>query len=57
MIRVRDIKVNVKDNNYMDVLLKKLKIKEDDIVSYRINKRSIYARKKYNFLYFYEIYL
>ena len=45
MIRVRDIKVNVKDNNYMDVLLKKLKIKEDDIVSYRINKRSIDARK------------
>lgn len=55
MIRVRDIKVNVKDNNYMDVLLKKLKIKEDDIVSYRINKRSIDARKKDNVLYVYEI--
>ena len=55
MIRVRDVKVNVKDNNYMDVLLKKLKIKEDDIVSYRINKRSIDARKKDNVLYVYEI--
>lgn len=58
MIRVRQIKVNVKEDNE-DILLnlvsKKLKIKKDDIISYVINKKSLDCRYKPDLYYIYEV--
>jgi len=55
MIRVREIKVDVKVNNLLETLLKKLRIKEEDLLSYNINKRSIDARRKDQVYYIYEV--
>ena len=42
MIRVREIKVDVKINNLEESLLKKLKINKEDLISYKINKCLFY---------------
>ena len=58
MILIRQIKIPVlEDNN--DILekkiLEKLNIKKKDLLSFRINKKSIDARVKNNILYVYEV--
>jgi len=55
MIRVREIKVDVKINNLEESLLKKLRINKEDLINYKINKRSIDARKKDNVYFIYEV--
>jgi uncharacterized FAD-dependent dehydrogenase len=48
MIKVRDIKIDAKDKSEELIkkkLLKKLNIKEDDILEYEISKESIDARR------------
>ena len=58
MIRVRQIKVEVdKDNEtYLkEKIIKKLKINNNDLISYEINKKSIDARNKREIYYVYEI--
>lgn len=56
MIRLREIKINIlnKDSN---ILLKKIeeKINKNNIIEYKINKRSIDARNKKEIFYVYEI--
>ena len=55
MIRIRQIKLNIdeNENNLKQKISQKLKIKENDILSYKINKKSIDARKE--IMYVYEI--
>ena len=58
MIRVRQIKVNILKDTKEELLSKiskKLDIKKDEIMSYKINKKSIDARDKNNIFYVYEI--
>lgn len=57
MIRIRQIKlqVNEDENKLKHKISQKLKIKESDILNYKINKKSIDARKKENIMYVYEI--
>lgn len=58
MIRVRQIKINVKEYSkelLLKELLKKLKISKTDIIKYEINKRSIDARDKSDVCYVFEI--
>ena len=58
MIRVRQIKVPIREDNKETILLKiarKLNISEKDIIHYEISKKSIDAREKNNLLYIYEI--
>lgn len=58
MIRVRQIKVNVlKDDldNILNIAFKKTNLKKDDLIEYKINKKSIDARDKENVLYVYEL--
>lgn len=58
MIRVRQIKVNVKDDNeevLLSLVSKKLRIKKDDIISYVINKKSLDCRYKPDLYYVYEV--
>ena len=58
MIRVRQIKVNVLKDNIdlvVDLAKKKAHILSDNVLSYKINKRSIDARDKEDVLYVYEI--
>ena len=54
MIRVRQIKVPIDDDNIKPYLCKKLKISKNEILKIRINKKSIDARKKDNIHYVYE---
>lgn len=55
MIRIRQIKLNIdeNENNLKQKISQKLKIKENDILTYKINKKSIDARKE--IMYVYEI--
>ena len=55
MLRIRQIKLNIdeNENNLKQKISQKLKIKENDILSYKINKKSIDARKE--IMYVYEI--
>ena len=58
MIRLRQIQINVY-NDSIDELLNKcskiLKINENDIIDYKIQKKSLDARKKPNLFFIYEI--
>lgn len=58
MIRVRQVKVNIKNSNINEIkkqVSKKLKIKESDINNIKIIKESIDARDKENIYYTYEL--
>ena len=57
MLRIRQIKlpVNHSENDLKTKIAKKLKIKENDILDFKINKQSIDARQKDNLMYVYEI--
>lgn len=58
MIRVRQVKVDVKNSNINEIkrqVSKKLKINEDDVYSIKIIKESIDARDKENIYYIYEV--
>ena len=48
MLRVSNIKINIDDDKskILNLLLKKLKIKESELIKYHIFKESIDARKK-----------
>ena len=54
MIRIREVKLDIEDNNYKRKISKLLNIKVTDIKNIKIVKRSIDARKKDNILYVYE---
>lgn len=56
MIRIREVKIDVKEKQELEKKIAKiLKIKEDNIVKININKRSIDARKKPIIFYVYEV--
>ncbi len=58
MIRISQIKIPIKENTRDKIILecsRKLRIKKDDIKSYKINKKSIDARKKPDLFYVYEL--
>lgn len=55
MIRIREIKLNINQNNLKTKIAQKLKIKEKDIIEYKINKLSLDARDKNNLMYVYEV--
>lgn len=56
MIRVRQVKINIKNQNSIkDKLAKILKINKNDIICYRIVKESIDSRYKPDIYYVYEI--
>lgn len=56
MIRVRQVKVLVSENpDIKKALVKKLKINMDEIIDYKIHKRSLDCRKKPDLYYVYEI--
>lgn len=58
MIRVRQIKINVlndKPDKLKNKLIKKLNINENNIINYKINRKSIDARDKSNIFYVYEL--
>ena len=54
MIRIKDLKVGLNED-YLDVLVKKINIKKEDIISYEIIRKSVDARKKDNIFYVYTI--
>lgn len=55
MLRVKQIKLKINQNNIQEKIAKKLKIKLSDIIDFHINKKSIDARDKNNILYVYEV--
>ena len=55
MLRVSNLKVDVIKNNHRDVLVKKLGIKDSDLISYKIHKKSIDSRNKSQVFYVYEL--
>ena len=58
MIKVRQIKIEVlndNENSRLEALLKKIKLKKEDILNYKITKQSLDARDKNNILYVYEM--
>ena len=57
MLRIRQIKlpINHNENDLKIKIAKKLKIKENDILNFKLNKQSIDARHKDNLMYVYEI--
>ncbi len=60
MIKIKDIKINIDNDNESHLINKiasLLNIKKEDILDYKINKKSIDARDKNNILYVYEIIL
>lgn len=57
MIKVRQVKISINNNDDKHILNKLsniLRINPQDIISYKINRRSIDARDKNNILYIYE---
>ena len=57
MLKVRQVKINAlfdNDKERIKTLCKKLKINEDDLLSYKITKQSLDARKKDTIFYVYE---
>ena len=54
MIRIRQIKVSVDNNNLKDEIISRLKINDNDLIEFKINKRSIDARHKPVLYYIYE---
>ena len=55
MIRLRQIKVNINNDNLKEVISKKLNINSFDISNIKIVKKSIDSRKKPNIYYVYEV--
>ena len=55
MIRVRQVKINIKDNNLKKKICNILHVKEEDIIDYKIIKESIDSRHKPDIFYVYEI--
>lgn len=58
MIRIRQIKIDVKEYTYellQEKTIKKLKINKNDIIDFKINKKSIDARDKNKINYIFEI--
>ena len=58
MIRIRQIKININEDNketILSTISKKLGIKTTEIINYKINKKSIDARNKEKIMYIYEI--
>lgn len=55
MIRVRQVKEAINEDNLIDKIASKLKIKPTDIISLKINKKSLDARKKESIYYVYEV--
>ncbi len=58
MIKVRQIKLSLEEDNYLNLkkkVLHKLKIKEHDLISFSISKRSIDARKDLKVVYEVEL--
>lgn len=55
MIRVRQVKVNIDNNNLLKKISNKLNITESEIKNYKVVKESIDARDKNNILYIYEV--
>ena len=57
MLRIRQIKLPIdhNENDLKNKIAKKLKIKENDILNFKLNKQSIDAREKNNLMYVYEI--
>lgn len=55
MLRVRQIKVPLNDTDIENHIASKLKISTENILSFKINKKSIDARKKDNIHYVYEV--
>ena len=58
MIKVRQIRIDVREDNVVNLknkLLKKLRIEDKDLIDFKIIKKSIDARDKNNVLYVYEV--
>ena len=55
MIRIRQVKVPVRDDNLLKGISKKLRIKEEEISSVKVIKKSIDARDKNNIYFVYEV--
>jgi len=58
MIKVRQIKVEVTEDNEttkLEALLKKIKLKKEDVIDFKISKQSLDARDKNNIFYVYEM--
>ena len=55
MIRIRQIKVKIRDNNLEDKICEKLKISKDNLIDYKIVKKSIDSRKKDDIYFVYEV--
>lgn len=58
MIRVRQVKVDVANDSYQELfssLLRKLRVKNDDIIDFKIVKKSIDARHKDSVCFIYEV--
>ena len=58
MLRIRQVKINIQNNSYEDIksaIASKLKINNEEVIDFKINKQSIDAREKNNILYVYEL--
>ena len=55
MITINNLKVDVEKNNLEEKLLKKLNIKKEELIDYKIIKQSLDARDKNQIFYVYEI--
>ena len=58
MLRIRQVKINILNNSYEDIrsaIASKLKINNEEVIDFKINKQSIDAREKNNILYVYEL--
>ena len=55
MIRVSNIKLSIHDNDIKSALIRKLGAEPGDIVSYKIAKKSIDARRKNDIKYIYSV--
>ena len=58
MIKVRQIKVDVlldNDDTRLNALIRKIKLKKENILTYKISKQSLDARDKNNIFYVYEM--
>src|SRR5574344_673438 len=55
MIRIRQLKVDINNNDIKDNINQRLCINNNDILSYEIKKQSIDSRRKPNIYYIYEV--
>lgn len=54
MLRIRQVKLNINENNLKSKIAKKLNTKESNIINYKIHKKSLDARRE-NISYIYEV--